>query len=340
MRINKSTALIATLASALVLAGCGGSDTATGDESAGEDSTTVGAVLQARGDVDPWSSTWTSSIDQVESDDSSIKFNTSYEAFDPTAAEPVVRQLLDGGAGVVLMPTFILGDVAKSVAAEYPDVPMLVTGIAEPQEPNLTVAAPSFLQMGYVSCWALTKLSDDGRIGVVKALDDPVQAEIQVGCDLGAKAANPKADITTLNSNSYTDQEANREQTQRLLSDGIDEIYFISGAEESLGGFALCAQEKAHCASYGDTSQWLKGGGVEIINMDWSGITEDLVQQSRDGAPKAEFYNATLQNDGLVAKLSGEGVTPELASEFDDMVAQIVDGKIEFPESKAHPGYL
>lgn len=340
MRMNKSTALVSGLATALVLAGCGGSDTASGGASSSEDSTMVGAVLQARGDVDPWSSTWTASIDQVESDDSAIEFTTSYEAFDPTAAEPVVRQLLDGGADVVLMPTFILGDVAKSVASEYPEVPMLVTGIAEPQEPNLTVAAPSFLQMGYVSCWALTKLSEDGRIGVVKALDDPVQAEIQVGCDLGAKAANPKSDITTLNSNSYTDQEANREQTQRLLSDGVDEIYFISGAEESLGGFALCAQENAHCASYGDTTQWLKGGGVEIITMDWSGIMEQLVEQAREGEPAADFYNATLQNGGLVAKLGGDGVTPELSAEFDDMVSQVVDGAIEFPESKAHPGYL
>ncbi|HCJ49964.1 MAG TPA: hypothetical protein DHW40_11660 [Microbacterium sp.] len=336
-RITAASALVA--AAALVLAGCAGtSATATSDTSSAE-TVEVGAVLQARGDVDPWSSTWAASLGAVAAEDPTVKITTSYEAADPTAAEPVIRQLLDAGSQVVLMPTFILGDVAATIAAEYPDVPMLVTGVAAPQAPNLWAAAPSFLEMGYATCWALTSLSDDGRIGVVKAVDDPVQSEIQVGCDLGAKAANPDASITTVNSNSYTDQQANREQTQRLLDDGIDEIYFISGSEDSLGGFAVCAQEDARCASYGDTQQWLPTGGVEVITMDWSGIITTLIEQAEAGAPAADFFNATLENGGLVASLSGNGVTDELVAEFDAMIAQLADGTIELPDSVAHPGY-
>ena len=340
--VKRSTAfsLTCALVAASALAACSSADSAPSGSKASEE-VHIGLVQEARPDVEPWSLAWHNSVESMMADDSSLKSTETFDAYDATRAEPVIRQLLDGGADVMALSSFVLTDVAKTVATEYQDIPMVLTSFGALQQPNLSSATASYLEIGYSSCWLLTKLSDDGRIGFVGAQKAPFEVESLEGCEVGAKAASPDAKVTVVNSNSFTDAQANREQVQGLLSKGITEIFLASGTEDAVGGFRLCEQEKANCATWGgDARKWAPTASVLTVDLDWSVVLDDLVAQSRSGDLEAKSWNLTFGNDGLNVTdfETAENVGPELQAEFQKIIDGLADESIKLPDSKVHPG--
>jgi basic membrane lipoprotein Med (substrate-binding protein (PBP1-ABC) superfamily) len=88
---------------------------------------TIGLIMEARPEVEPWSLAWHDAAEAMKKKDPSIKVIESYEAYDSARAEPVARQMLDSGANVLVLSTFVLSDVAKTLAPEYKQVPMAVS---------------------------------------------------------------------------------------------------------------------------------------------------------------------------------------------------------------------
>lgn len=344
---RRYAALILGLAGALVLSACGGSDDksapgGTGDNVDAGEAIKIGLILEARPEVEPWSAAWHNAAEAVKADNPNVQVTETYDAYDATRAEPVIRQMLDDGADVMLLSTFVLADVAKSVATDYPEVPMVVSSFGVVQDPNLSSVTASYLEIGYSTCWLLTRLSDDGRIGVVDAQGAPFETEIEQGCELGAKAANPDYKITKLSTNSFTDVQVNREQTQSLLDEGIEEIYLVSGTEDALGGLRLCEEAGARCATWGgDAAQWAPTATVLTVNMNWKVVIEDLIDQRQNGLRETTTYNMTYGSGGLESLNfdQSDAVSDEVREEYKQVLADLASEEIELPESAAHPGY-
>ncbi|TFV56070.1 BMP family ABC transporter substrate-binding protein [Geodermatophilus sp. DF01-2] len=336
------SSLVAMTLTACAIGDGGGAGASGSENGGGEETIEIGLVQEARPDVEPWSLAWHNAVQEMMAEDSGIEVTETFEAYDATRAEPVIRQLLEGGADVMALSSFVLTDVAKTVATEYPDVPMVLTSFGEPQQPNLSLATASYLEIGYATCWLLTKLSDDGRIGYVGAQEAPFEVESLEGCELGASAANPAAEVTVVNSNSFTDVQANREQVQALLDQGITEIFLGSGTEDAVGGLRLCEQNQAHCATWGgDARMWAPTASVLTVILDWSLVLEDLVEQARTGDLEAEVFNLTFGNDGLQVTDfdSTDAVSPELQAEFQQVIEGLASEEITLPESTVHPGF-
>jgi basic membrane lipoprotein Med (substrate-binding protein (PBP1-ABC) superfamily) len=104
---------------------------------------TIGLIMEARPEVEPWSLAWHDAAEAMKKKDPSIKVIESYEAYDSARAEPVARQMLDAGANVLLLSTFVLTDVAKTLAPEYKQVPMGVTSFGVTMQPNLSGSPPA-----------------------------------------------------------------------------------------------------------------------------------------------------------------------------------------------------
>ncbi|WP_347310749.1 BMP family ABC transporter substrate-binding protein [Defluviimonas sp. SAOS-178_SWC] len=301
----------------------------------------IGLIMEARPEVEPWSLAWHDSVEAMKAQDSSLSVVETYDAYDATRSEPVIRQLIDTGGNVIALSTFVLTDVAKVLATDYPEVPMVLTSFNVIQQPNLSSATASYLEIGYATCWLLAKLSDDGRVGYIGAQKAPFEVESYEGCQLGAKAANPAAEVTLVNSNSFVDPQANREQTQSLVDKGITEIFLGSGTEDAVGGLRLCETVGAHCATWGgDGRKWAPTASVLTVVLDWSVVLDDLVKQARSGQLEAKQWDLTFGNGGLkVTDFSAtDAVSDELASEFNEIVAGLGSLAIELPESKVHPG--
>ena len=302
---------------------------------------TIGLIMEARPEVEPWSLAWHDAAEAMKKKDPSIKVIESYEAYNSARAEPVARQMLDAGANVLLLSTFVLSDVAKTLAPEYKQVPMGVTSFGVTMQPNLSGITASYMEMGYSNCWLLTKMSKDGRIGVVGAQKAPFETEQIEGCKLGAQAANPASNIVLVNSNSFTDTQANREQVKALLDQGITEINLISGTEDSVGGLRLCETSKAHCTTWGgDARQWAPKSTVTTTVLDWGVVMNELVKQARSGDIKAQAFDLTFGNGGLKAPdfAADSAVSPALQAEFKKTTEDLGSGKIALPPSKVHPG--
>ena len=331
--------LTALFGTAVLLSGCA---TTPGVTKGGEGEISIGLILEGRND--PWSVAWSDAADALMAEDPSVSFTKTYDAVDPTAAEPVARQLLDGGVDVLFMTSFRLTDVAKQLSTEYAQVPMLVTSFGEPQQKNMWLGTSSYLEIGYATCYSLALASDNGRIGQIVAMQDVVQSELQTGCALGAEAAVPGAEIVTLNTNSYTDEQASREQTEKLLEQGIENIFFTSAGAESNGGLNKCEQAGAVCATWAaDTRNWAPTAGAASVTIDWTVVFKQLIAEAKSGPTEAQTFNATFGN-GALAMQPLDGTTLEsklsvdMKAKIAAMVAGLTDGSIALPTSIAHPG--
>jgi simple sugar transport system substrate-binding protein len=328
---------------AMLLAGCGSSDSGgsggSGASGSGKQATVqVGILQEDRPAAEPWASAMHDSVVKLQGEDPAVKVTEAYQAFNPTAAEPVARQFLTGGFGVVDFHSFALEDLGKKLAKEFPNVPMSVSSFSAPQPPNLGIETASYLQIGYANCWLLSKLSKSGKIAIVGGMPIPYATEMLTGCQLGAKAANPKVTVLSAYSNSFTDQQATLEQSQTLLQKGADGLFPASATEDSLGGFKLCEQKKVNCVGWAaDAKQYAPNTAVGSVLVDWSVLLKSLVTAARAKAPKPVTFDATFANKGLVAPSSTLRVPPDVETQFEKVVSDLTTGKVTLPKSKAHP---
>lgn len=300
----------------------------------------IGVIQEARPDDQPWSAAMHDALVKLAEEDKNVEFTEAFDAYDPTRAEPVARQFLTSGSNVLVAHSFALEDVAKTLAPEFEDIPMSVASFSDPISPNLTIATSSYLQIGYANCWLLGRLSESGTIGIVGPMKIPYSEELQKGCELGAEAAGAK--VLSAYSNSFTDQQAARELGQQLVDKGADGLFPSSATEDSLGGFKLCEDLNINCAGWAsDARRYAPTTAVTSSIVDWSVMVKGLVDQARQGQPKAETFNATFDNEGLVTQPfegeTGDRVSAEIQTEFAEIVEGLRTGSIELPQSVAHP---
>jgi basic membrane lipoprotein Med (substrate-binding protein (PBP1-ABC) superfamily) len=349
--MRKALCTLGVLLVTAVASGCGGDDNGGGDSGSsaaaggdsGKDAVRIGAIMEARPQVEPWSAAWHDSLEKAKKADGAIEFKEAYNGYQPTQAEPLVRQMLSQDYGTVLFTTFTLNDIARPLAERSPDVPMMVTSFDQPQDPNLSIVTASYLQIGYSTCWLLTRLSKSGTVGYIGSQPVPFDQEILKGCEIGLKAADPDAKLIKGYTNDFVDLQKNQAQMQALLDRGADQIYLSSGTEDVVGGFRLCEQKKINCATWGsDIRKWAPTTGVFSAILDWSGYIQRMVDARRAGKPFAERFSATYDNKALVPQPfdgeTGKRVPADVQKEFDEVVADLAAGRIELPESEAHPG--
>lgn len=319
-----------------------GSVAMTGLVSAEDNVLQIGVITEARPSDQPWSAAIVDAVTAYSEKNPGVKAVFSYDAYDPTKAEPVARQLLAGGAKVLILHSFALNDVAHKLAGEFASVPLSVSSFDPPVQPSLSIATASYLQIGYSNCYLLSKLSKSGIIGFVGPMPIPYATELQKGCELGATAANPEARVLVAYSNSFSDLQATREQAQALVDQGADALFPASATEDSLGGFQLCEQRQIPCAGWAsDIRRYAPTYGVASAVLDWSGPLAQLIEQSKSGALKAETFNATFGNGGLSPQpfegTSAELVSAELQADYLAVVGKLGQREISLPPSEAHP---
>lgn len=331
-------AAVALLATLLLVAGCGTSGGGSSTTTKGA-AIKVGMILEDRPAVDPWSKAWDVALKEIAGKDSGVTYQEAYNANTPTDAQPVIQQMLNNNFGLMLLTSYTLTDIAKSLQSQFPTVPMAVSSFAGVAQPNLSVMTASYLQMGYVNCWLLTKLSKTGTIGYINGLPVPFATELLQGCKLGATAANPNAKVLTAYTNSFSNQQAAVIQAKNLASQGADAIWPASGEGDALGVYQYCEQTKTPCAGWGGTiDEWAPNTGVINATLNWVPFIQKLIAQKRSGQLEAFSYDGTYANGGIEATLRTNLVSSDLKTQFEAMLNSLKSGTIALPASTAHPG--
>ena len=324
---------------ALFAVGCGDDDDTSSDAG---DEIVVGMIMEARPAAQPWSAAIHDSSELLAEANPNVRVVRTFDAFDPTSAEPNARQLIEDGASVIVFHSFALDDLAQQLAPEAPDVAMSVSSFSEPVSPNLTIATASYLQIGYSNCWMLSSLSESGKIGFVGAAPIPYATELQLGCELGAEAANPDVEVLSAYSDDFVDQQATLEQAQNLLDQGIDGLFPASATEDSLGGFQLCEQADLNCVGWAsDAARFAPTTAVASAVVDWTVMLQKMLDETVSGTLDSETFDATYANGGLTAaELTAEAegrVDAETVAGYAAVLEGLADGSIVLPASEAHP---
>jgi basic membrane protein A len=342
-----SASALVCLVAALVVAGCGSSDSSS---DAGSSSTTasgkapikIGLIQEDRAAAEPWSASMFDAATKVTKEDPAVSFTESYTAYKPAAALPVMRQFVNQGYDVIVGHSFFLEDVVRTLGREFPKIPISGAAFKPPQTPNVSVEIASYLETGYATGWMLAKLSKSGKIAFVDAQPLPYSNEILQGMKLGAKAANPNVEVLVAHSNSFTDQQATQEQSKALLDQGADGLFPASATEDALGGYKVCEERKVNCASWAaDGRRYAPNTNVVSAVIDWAQPLRELVQAARDKKPYAQTWSGTFGNKGLIVPpLSSEAakrVPASVTTGFNKVIQGLASEDIKLPTSKAHP---
>lgn len=272
------------------------------------------------------------------------KLSMTDKVFDPNQARPLFNQLLAQKTKLIFAHSFSFAPLVKELAPKNRDTIFVVSADGDKAKGNISISTFSYLETGYSQCWLAAKLSKSGIIGNVGAAKVPYNTEVNQGCHVGAKAANPKAKVIDAYTNDFADQQKGREVGQSLLDRGADVLFVSGGTDSSLGALALCGARKVPCfsTSYDNRSvspAWV----VSSTYIDWRPWLTKTIKDISAGSYKAFTYDASFGNGGLKATpfngASAKLVSPSLRRSFTAMVKRLGSGAITLPKSKTHPGY-
>lgn len=290
-----------------------------------------------------WSQTMTAASRDVAKQ-LGAKLSLTDKVFDPTQARPLFDQLLGQKVKLIFAHSFSFAELVKELAPKNPNTVFVVAADGERPGKNISVSTYSYLEMGYSQCWLAAKLSASGVIGNVGAAKAPYNTETNQGCQLGAKAANPKAKVLEAFTNDFVDQQKGREVGQSLLDRGADVLFVSGGTDSSLGALALCGARKVACLSTAyDNRSVAPAYVVSSTYNNWRPWLKRTITDIAAGRYKTFTYDGTFKNEGLKTTPfdgpSAKLVSAALRAQFAAMVKRLASGAIKLPKSKSHPGY-
>ncbi len=266
------------------------------------------------------------------------------KVFDPTQARPLFDQLLSQGTTLIFAHSFSFAELVKELAPKNPNTTFVVAADGTPAKGNISIATYSYIEMGYSQCWLAAKLSKKGVIGNVGAAKAPYNVETNQGCQLGAKAANPKAKVIEAFTNDFVDQQKGREVGQAMLDKGADVLFVSGGTDSSLGALALCGAKKVPCFSTAYDNRSV--APTEVVSStynNWRPWLTRLITEASKGKVKTFTYDGTFGNGGLAATPfdgpSAKLVPAAVRTQFSAMLKQLGSGAIKLPKSTSHPGF-
>lgn len=338
-----SRGLVVLLAASVVaLTGIGSASGSTAAVT-GTDGFRFGVILPTSSTDLNWSQTMTSASRDVAKQ-LGAKLSLTDKVFDPTQARPLFDQLLGQKVKLIFAHSFSFAQLVKELAPKNPNTIFVVSADGEKAAKNISISTYSYLEMGYSQCWLAAKLSKSGIIGNVGTAKVPYNTETNQGCQLGAKAANPKAKVLEAFTNDFVDQQKGREVGQSLLDRGADVMFVSGGADSSLGALALCGARKIPCLSTAyDNRSVAPAYVVSSTYNNWRPWLKKTIVDISSSKYKTFTYDGTFKNGGLKATPfdgpSAKLVPGSVRTGFAAMLKRLSSGAIKLPASKSHPGY-
>lgn len=336
-------------AAALALTACGQSVTpassapasaaASGADSAAADALKVGYVY-----IGDESEAYTANFIQAEEAvkaqfGSAVETIAKYNVAEDAVESPL-RELCEAGCGLIFTTSFGYGEVAKEMAAEYPDIQFCQATCADASEdvPNYHNAMGTIYQGRYVAgVVAGMKLKELGltapKVGYVGAYP---YAEVISGYTaffLGIRSVVADATMEVMYANSWGDYDTEKSMATALIEDGC---VMISQHSDTKGPAVACKDatdngNPVYCVCYNvDMIDVAPESCLISSRIDWAPYQIETVQSVMDGE---ELPLDVWQgfNDGWVAMTPlNEAIAAEGTQEaIDATIAGLNDGSIQ-----------
>ena len=326
--MKKAISVLLVLVMVFCLAACGGG---SGDGGGGGDDSSSGDKLQVAfvyndvvGDYGWfWAQDRGRQAAQEALDD---KIETTYlEKVAPgSAAERVIGDLAAEGYDVIVAASADFEADVKSVAENYPDTYFLICCGAYSNGTNVE----SFYSKSYQLAYLMGKLAawlDVDTLGVVGAVNSPMDLQVQNAYLRGAQSVNPDVQQRIIYTNTYYDPAAERDAALSLIDAGAGCILQATNSTAHV----QAAEEKGVYAmsEYEDMSEFGPNAYVTGEVLNWGIYYTDTLEKIADGTftPVAEGVNWIDFSTGIMeyAKF-GPMVTDDMKAKLDAAAQDLI----------------
>jgi basic membrane protein A len=332
--MRRSMALVA-VAAAMVVAGCGsdsGSGGSTGSsgsgDSGGAKATAIGLVL-AGPKNDKSSNQTVAEGATAAATESGAKISIS-ESVSPANAPQTLRQLAQGGHGIVVAMGAEFLQPVEQTAQAFPKTKFIVVYGGPSKVPNVLSVVADPHAMSYVAGTGAALMSKSGKLGIISGEDSDTFQEVVKGFTNGAKSIKPDIQVKHGFSGDYSDVAKNTEAARAFLDSGADVLlgYLDAGqapmikTAQGSGKFAI-----GYIAEMGDVGP--KAVIVSAIT-DEGGIVKKVVLEAEKGTFQGGRQAAYGPKDGI-GRLGtfGSFVPADVQAKIKETYDAIASGKID-----------
>jgi len=238
----------------------------------------------------------------------------------------VMRELVDTGAGLVVLGSFGYMNDGLKIAADNPKINFLHAS-GYKQAANFGTYNARWYEGAYVAGMVAGKVTRSNKLGFVGAVPIPDVVSTINAFALGVKRTNPAAVVSVVWVNEWFNPSAERDAATTLMNQGADVIG--SGFQDSPA--VVKAAEAKGVWSVGMFSDVRGAAPTKLLTSiahDWTPFLRHEVTDALAGKFKGSAYVATLKNDGIKLIDWNAGVPPDVVKMAKEAQADIASGKL------------
>ncbi|NVM76275.1 basic membrane protein A [Duganella sp. SG902] len=257
------------------------------------------------------------------------------QASSDTQAEQVLRGLARKNLDLIASVGFAQQAAVQKVAKEFPKVRfVLIDGVA--QGANVNSITFKEEEGSYLVGVAAAMASKSKKIGFIGGVDIPLIRTFACGYAQGAKAVNPKVEVTSnmvgTTSDSWNNPAKGGELARSQFDRGVDVVFAVAGGSGL--GTLQTAKEKGKLAIGVDSNQNHLYPGSVLTSMvkRVDNAVYDSFMQMKNGTWKAGVTAKGLKEGGVDWALDENNrklITPEIEKRVTGARKDIIDGKVK-----------
>lgn len=244
--------------------------------------------------------------------------------------EPTYRGYASKGFDVIVGHGFQFGDPAVQIAKDYPDSKWgIVMGVVE--APNVMSLNFREEETSYLAGYLAGARSKTGVVGGIGGEEVPSIIKAMEAFKLGAKAANPNAEVLITYTGTWSDPTAGYEAAIAQINNKADVLFPVANLTST--GVYKAATEKGVFAvgSEGDQCAAAPGTVLGSITDNIDRVLEIMMTDIANGSFKGGLYFMGIKEGAISFILCKDANPAELETKLADIEKQIVDGTLKVP---------
>ena len=255
------------------------------------------------------------------------------QASSDTQAEQVLRGLARKNLDLIASIGFAQTSAVQKVAKEFPKVRfVLIDGVAQGANVNSVVFKEE--EGSYLVGVAAAMASKSKKLGFIGGVDIPLIRTFACGYAQGAKAVNPKVEVSSnmvgTTAQAWNDPAKGGELARSQFERGVDVVFAVAGGSGL--GVLQTAAEKGKMGIGVDSNQNYLHPGSMLTSMvkHVDNAVYDAFMQVKSGTWKAGVTAKGLKEGGVDWALDADNrklITPEIEKRVLGVRKDIIDGK-------------
>lgn len=239
--------------------------------------------------------------------------------------EVAIRELVEDGAGMIVLSSYGYSEEVRNVVREYPEVAFYANS-PDFYEKNMTSYFTRMYQVRYLSGILAGMQTQTNQIGYVAAMSNN---EVNRGINafmLGVRRVNPDAEVIVKWTDSWDNEQKEKEAVELLVKEyGIDVVTYhqnqanVVEAAEQAGIYSI----GYHWVLENCSEQYLT-----TVACDWSKTYEELVREYLQGGGNSQYnFWIGLEKDAVELTAFSSAVTEEQIQAVEKAKNEILAGQ-------------